>query len=65
MVLTFYFVDQTILCDHFWKATEQHFHVMLWFLHFWCLDQHMQCEHSLESIVGIVSKETGAASVGN
>ena len=50
----------------FWIATEQYFHVhvMLWFLHFWCLDQNMQCEHSLE-IVGIVSKETAAASVGN
>ena len=34
----------------FWKATEQYFHLMLWFLHFWCLDQNMQCEHSLESV---------------
>ena len=33
----------------FWKAIEQYFHVMLWFLHFWCLDQNMQCAHSLES----------------
>ena len=35
----------------FWKATEQYFHVMLWFLHFWCLDHNMQCEHSLESLL--------------
>ena len=35
----------------FWKATEQYFHVMLWFLHFWCLDQNMQCEQSLESLL--------------
>ena len=35
----------------FWKATEQYFHVMVWFLHFWCLDQNKQCEHSLESLL--------------
>ena len=46
VVLTFYSVDQTILCD---QATEQYLHVMLWFLHLWCLDQNMECEHSLES----------------
>ena len=52
VVLTFYFVDQTILCDHFfWKASLQYFHVMVWFLHFWCLDQNMQCENSLESLL--------------
>ena len=35
----------------FWKATEQYLRVMLWFLHYWCLDQNMQFEHPLESLL--------------
>ena len=62
-----------------WKAVEQYFTVVLFvnplppkvkpwviqsFLTFDSMDSTPKCDHFLE-IVGIVSKETGAASVGN